>query len=1186
MPEADPVQVPHSAKGPQFLKADSELAALISAFDWSATSLGAIEHWPQTVRSIVGMMLQSPVPIVTLWGEPGVMIYNDAYSVFAGGRHPRLLGSNVREGWPEVADFNDHVVRTVFRQVQTLSYKDQGLTLDRGDGPAEAWMNLDYSPILSEDGAPLGVIAFVVETTEKVMADRQLRDERLRLQQMYEQAPSFMAMLDGPEHRFTLVNEAYQQLIGHREVLGKPVVEALPDAVEQGYLLILDEVFASGRAYRTAGARFVMQAPEGGTPQTRYVDFVFQPIADSAGKVTGIFVDGIDVTDRIVAQEAIRASEAQFRTFAQAMPNHVWTAPPDGLLDWFNERVSEYSGREPQELLGLRWVEIVHPDDRETAATEWQAALASGERYQTEFRIRSAAGEDRWHLVRAVPIRSESGEILRWIGTNTDIHEQKRAEVETAKDRNRLWTLSQELMLVCDYEGIVTAVNPSATRLLGWREDEMVGQSLANFVHPDDIPATAAELGRLAQGATTLAFENRYRCKDGGYRLLDWTAVPDSGRIHGIGRDITEERRATRDRDRIWNLSPVLKVVASRTGTITAANPTWSKVLGWLPEETIGRSIIEFIDPADRAAATARLARLTDGAPIATSESAILTSDGTQRRIAWTSVPDGDTIYAFGRDITAETEAAAALASSEAALRQAQKMEAIGQLTGGVAHDFNNLLQVVSGNLQLLSRDIAGNETAVRRINNAMEGVARGSRLASQLLAFGRRQPLAPKVINLGKLIRGMDEMLRRALGETIEIESVVAGGLWNTIVDPGNVENALLNLAINARDAMEGSGKLTIEAGNAVLDSSYVRQHHDVAPGRYVMLAVTDTGSGIPADIIDKVFDPFFSTKPEGKGTGLGLSMVYGFVKQSGGHVKIYSEPGEGTTIRIYLPRSAEAEHELVSHDSGPIAGGTETILVAEDDKGVRETVIETLTDLGYRVLQAPDAKSALAIVESGIPIDLLFTDVVMPGPMKSTELARRAVERLPGLRVLFTSGYTENSIVHEGRLDEGVELLSKPYSLEQLARKVRHQLANAAQRRQPAAAAVPPVPAAAPAQKLTILLCEDDALIAMATVDMLEDLGHAVIETGNARAALEALDQGAVDILLTDVGLPDMPGTALVERARAARPALPVIFATGHSSVEGAQANAQTALVVKPYRPADLAAAIAKVIPSRTGD
>ncbi|PZN93388.1 MAG: hybrid sensor histidine kinase/response regulator, partial [Hyphomicrobiales bacterium] len=597
MHDADPSQPSSFQTGSLALKGDSELATLIAAFDWSSTSLGPIGNWPETVTSIVAMMLHSPLPIVTLWGEDGVMIYNDAYSEFAGGRHPRLLGSNVREGWPEVADFNDNVVRTVFQQGRTLSYKDQELTLDRGAGPAQLWLNLDYSPIVGDGGTPLGVIAIVVETTAKVAADRQLRDERLRLQQMYEQAPSFMAMLEGPEHRFTLVNEAYQQLIGHRDILGKPVAEALPDAVQQGYLHILDDVFASGQAFRTSGARFEAQARTDGASPTRFVDFVFQPIADAAGKVTGIFVDGIDVTDRIVAQEAIRASEAQFRTFAQAMPNHVWTAPPNGLLDWFNERVSEYSGREPQELLGARWTEIVHPDDRDDAVLQWQAALASGERYQTEFRIRNAAGEDRWHLVRALPIRSDDGEIVRWIGTNTDIHEQKLAEVETARDRDRLWSLSQELMLVCDYEGVVTAVNPSAKRLLGWSEGEMIGKTLSDFLHPDDIAKTAAEVGKLARGATTLAFENRYRCREGGYRLLDWTAVPDSGRIHAIGRDITEERRATRDRDRIWNLSPVLKVVASREGVISAVNPSWTSALGWHFGETIGRSILDFVEP-------------------------------------------------------------------------------------------------------------------------------------------------------------------------------------------------------------------------------------------------------------------------------------------------------------------------------------------------------------------------------------------------------------------------------------------------------------------------------------------------------------------------------------------------------------------------------------------------------------
>lgn len=380
--------------------------------------------------------------------------------------------------------------------------------------------------------------------------------------------------------------------------------------------------------------------------------------------------------------------------------------------------------------------------------------------------------------------------------------------------------------------------------------------------------------------------------------------------------------------------------------------------------------------------------------------------------------------------------------SAEVALQRAQKMEAIGTLTGGVAHDFNNLLQIVSGNLQLLQADVAGNERAERRIANAMAGVQRGAKLARQLLAFGRRQPLEPKVINIGRLITGMEDLLRRSLGEAIEVEAIVSAGLWNVSADPAQIENAVLNLAINARDAMNGMGKLTIEVRNAFLDDDYAAKAADVDPGQYVMLAVSDTGSGIDADIIDQVFEPFFTTKSEGKGSGLGLSMVYGLVKQSGGHVKIYSEAGEGTTLRIYLPRVHGAEDIIAAPEVVDFSGGTERILVVEDDAEVRSTVTELLRELGYDVLTATNAAGALPIIESGVKIDLLFTDVVMPGPMRSPELARKAVERIPDIAVLFTSGYTENAIVHGGRLDPEVNLLSKPYTRHQLASRIRDAL------------------------------------------------------------------------------------------------------------------------------------------------
>jgi signal transduction histidine kinase/DNA-binding response OmpR family regulator len=521
---------------------------------------------------------------------------------------------------------------------------------------------------------------------------------------------------------------------------------------------------------------------------------------------------------------------------------------------------------------------------------------------------------------------------------------------------------------------------------------------------------------------------------------------------------------------------------------------------------------------------------------------------------------------------------------AEAALQQSQKMEAIGKLTGGVAHDFNNLLQVISGNLQLLGKDVANNGRASERISNALTAVERGSRLASQLLAFGRRQPLEPKVVNTGRFVSGMDDMLRRAIGEEIEVETMVSGGLWNTFADPAQIENALLNLAINSRDAMKGAGKLTIEVGNAFLDDAYSRSHPEVTTGQYVVLAVTDTGSGMTPEVIQQAFEPFFSTKPEGKGTGLGLSMVYGFVKQSGGHVKIYSEVGEGTTVKLYLPRSFQSEDRITNDENAAAIGGSETILVAEDDEGVRATVVEMLTDLGYHVLKARDAQSALTVIESGAHIDLLFTDVVMPGTLKSPELARMTRERLPNIAVLFTSGYTENSIVHGGRLDPGLELLSKPYTREVLARKIRHVLANQTQRRQAAAKAVAPGPPSEVIEaKLKLLLVEDDAFIRMDTAEMLQDLGYDVIEADSGERGLDVLASTAVDIVVADVGLPGMSGPVFAAKAREAFPSVGLVFATGNSNLPEASRVSGSVLLSKPFSATALDQAVKTAIQQR---
>ena len=506
-------------------------------------------------------------------------------------------------------------------------------------------------------------------------------------------------------------------------------------------------------------------------------------------------------------------------------------------------------------------------------------------------------------------------------------------------------------------------------------------------------------------------------------------------------------------------------------------------------------------------------------------------------------------------DVTARVHA-------EAAARQAQKMEAVGHLTGGVAHDFNNLLQIISANLDLAVAEARGNPKTAERLQNAIAAVERGSRLTGQLLAFARRQALEPRSTNLGRLLTDMTDLLRRTLGERVEVEAVVAGGLWNTLVDPAQVENAILNLAINARDAMPDGGKLTIEIANAFLDDNYAAQHAEVAAGQYVMLAVSDTGTGMPPEVVARVFDPFFTTKPEGKGTGLGLSQVYGFVKQSGGHVKIYSEVGQGTTVKIYLPRTKKAQEGLDPVPASAPAGGSETILVVEDDAGVRAAVVDILSDLGYAVLKAESAEQGLAVIASGARVDLLFTDVVMPGSMNTREFARRALELRPGLKVLYTSGYTQNAIVHNGRLDDDASLLSKPYRKDDLARKLRALLDGAPA---PTASAAD----AAPARRRKVLIVEDEILIRMTTVDMAQELGYDTAEAGNADEALAALDSDPdIDTLLTDLGLPGKNGRQLIAEALRLRPDLKVVVASGYSSESGGDGIPPgTATLNKPY-------------------
>jgi len=642
-------------------------------------------------------------------------------------------------------------------------------------------------------------------------------------------------------------------------------------------------------------------------------------------------------------------------------------------------------------------------------------------------------------------------------------------------------------------------------------------------------------------------------------------------RLRALSADIERQvAERTREFSLTWRVSPDLLSVLNVEGRFEHLNPAWHATLGWTDDEIRAMPFMSLVHPDDHARTLVVWQAALRGQPALRFENRYRDKQGEWHWLSWVAVPEDGKIYCSARDVSEDKAAAQALRAAQesldhsvSALLQSQKLEALGKLTGGVAHDFNNVLQIISGNLQLLQMTMGNDPQAAKRIASSSAAVERGAKLSAQLLAFARRQPLKPLVTDLAALLRSTEDLLRRAVGETVEAQLHVADDAWQVLVDPNQLENVILNLAINARDAMDGHGRLTVTLSNCTLDGS-----EDLAPGQYVQLAISDTGSGIAPELLDKIFEPFFTTKKEGEGTGLGLSMAYGFLKQSGGHIRAESTPGAGTTFRIYLPRSLEGVTELPLQLSGPVLGGKETILVVEDDLHVQTTVVDMLLGLGYSVLKASDGQSALDIISGGQPVDLLFTDVVMPGPLPSTELARLARVLQPDMAILFTSGYTQDAIMHGGRLDAGVELLSKPYRREDLARRIRHMLAN----RQHVSALQQLVQpeqqtAAPPPGGRRILLVEDNADARAMTGELLDMLGHQVQAVGSAEEALPLLGTPGLEILLTDISLPQMSGVELARLAARDHPQLQVIFSTGHSPANSGVQDPAARFLIKPF-------------------
>ncbi len=727
-----------------------------------------------------------------------------------------------------------------------------------------------------------------------------------------------------------------------------------------------------------------------------------------------------------------------------------------------------------ESIRGCPWFEFWHGEGRNDALRAVAAAKAGGVG-QFQGAAPTLAGTPRWWDVRVTPILGADGRPEKLLSVSRDITADRRAEdaLREAQGLNTpILNSSRDCIVVLDLDGHNLFVSPGGIASMEIEDvDAILGLSWLRVWKGDDHAAARAAVAEARAGGTG-RFQGFCPTHKGTPKWWDVQISPLPGpdgqpeRLVSVGRDITADKRAedqlrrlndtleqrvaerTRERDRTWSKSQDLLAVLDTAGRFRAVNPAWATVLGWRADEVVGRDYLDFIHPEDHPASGDALVTASAG-DLPAFENRYRHKDGGYRWLSWVAAPEEDLIYASGRHVTVEKEAAIELAAVQEQLRQSQKMEAVGQLTGGLAHDFNNLLTGIAGSLEMLQTRVAqGRLTDVDRYVAAAQGAAkRAAALTHRLLAFSRRQALDPRPTDMNRLIAGMEELIRRTVGPSVAVEAVGAAGLWLALVDPNQLENALLNLCINARDAMPEGGRLTIETANKWLDGRAARER-DLPPGQYLSLSVTDTGTGMTPDVVKRAFDPFFTTKPIGQGTGLGLSMIYGFARQSGGQVRAYSEVGHGTTMCLYLPRhqgvGGEPEDTLAPAEAARAEAG-ETVLVVDDEPTVRMLVIEVLEALGYVAIEAADGAAGLKILQSKARVDLLVTDVGLPGGLNGRQLADGARAVRPNLKVLFITGYAENAVLGSGSLAPGMEVLTKPFGLDALASRIKVLLARA---------------------------------------------------------------------------------------------------------------------------------------------
>jgi len=1154
----------HDTITADFLSGGGEIADRIRAFDWAATPLGPINSWPTSVKTTIAIILRSPVPIVTLWGEQGTMIYNDAYSGFAGGRHPQLLGSAVREGWPEVADFNDNVMK-VGLAGGVLSYRDQELTLFRSGVPEQVFMNLDYSPVIGEQGTPIGVIAIVVETSGRVQAENQIRIEARQREQaqerqrrLFEQAPGFIVIMRGPEHVVEFVNDAHRTVFGSDDWIGLTMRHAFPSIEGQGFFEVLDKVYATGETAEFTATPVRYRRGPHMPEELRYLTFIYAPLFDDDGRISGIFCEGFDVTTAHLAERraaALAELGDSFREFddpediahaAAALLGREFgvSRAGYGTIDTTAETITidrDWNGPGIKSIAGtLRFrdygsyidnlkrgetVLCTNADLDPRTADNAEALKAISAHSFVNMPVTEQGGFVALLFLNHNAPRDWTDDEVAFIRevaerTRTAV-ERRRAEAAVRENEARLRfldALAKETASSTDADAILCVTTEMVGRELGvdlcayadmepdqdhftirgdWSPtgDSIKGYySLADFgrlavdnlgagkpLILNDLAAIAPEEAATFQALGISATICMPLVKGG--RLIALMAVhrrqPHIWTQNELAllSEVTE--RSWAHIERVRSEAAVRESESQfRTFAQAVPNHVWTSPpdgdLDWFNdqvyafsgmrrEELVGSGWAQMVHPEDLpAAAAAWTASLGTGDPYQT-EFRLRRHDGTWRWhlaravalrddggrvVRWvgtnTDVHDQKNAEAVLEQRLAERTAA--LAAADETIRQAQKMEAIGNLTGGVAHDFNNLLAAVMGSLELLRKRLPDDPALLSLVDNAIEGAVRGTSLTRRMLAFARRQDLKSERIDVRVLVRDMAELLRRSLGPTIDIDVRIPDGLPLIAADSNQLESALLNLLVNARDAVQGEGKVVISAREETVGDFDLR----LSPGRYLCLSVEDNGSGMDEATLSRATEPFFTTKGVGKGTGLGLSMVHGLAEQSGGTLVLESAPGRGTTAEVWLPALeggasvAVAEQPALPPPVQPPAPVADqprrlSILAVDDDALVLMNTVAMLEDLGHDVAEATSGREALAMLRDR-RFDLVITDHAMPH-MTGTQLAKEIEAVRPATPIILATGYAE--------LPQGVESslprLSKPFWQAELAQAIGRVLSQA---------------------------------------------------------------------------------------------------------------------------------------------